>query len=115
MKETPGGTVTISSQDTCETAPPADGWEVGAGHVGDGDLAFSVTTMETFDGSFEVELTLPADFPPGEAYAAVANWDIGDCNDTVSCASPSDTFQVATSQRRQVVARDEPLSHRPEG
>jgi len=95
VKATPGGTVTISSKDTCETAPPADGWEVGAGHVGDGDSAFSVTTMETFYGTFEVEQTLPADFPSGETYAAVKNWNIGDCNDTGSCASPSDTFQVA--------------------
>jgi len=95
VKATPGGTITITSKDTCETAPPADGWKVGAGHVGDGDPTFSVTTMETFDGSFEVEMTLPADFPTGEAYAAVTNWDIGDCHDTGSCASPSDTFQVA--------------------
>ena len=35
---------------------------------------FSVATLETFDGSSEVGLTLPADFPTGEACAAVTNW-----------------------------------------
>ncbi|MBD8584504.1 hypothetical protein IFT77_02015 [Frigoribacterium sp. CFBP 13729] len=54
----------------------------------------SVTTTETFDGSFQVELTLPTEFPLGEACAAVTNWDLGDCDDTGSCAGPSSTFQV---------------------
>jgi hypothetical protein len=94
VRAVPGGTVTISSEDTCDTAPPTDGWKVGAGRGGDGDPLSSVTTTETFDGSFQVELTLPTEFPLGEACAAVTNWDLGDCDDTGSCAGPSSTFQV---------------------
>jgi len=91
----PGETVTLSSEDICETASPADGWTIDVGHVGDGDPVFSVTTVETFDGLFRFELTLPPDFPAGEAYAGVADWDTNDCADNGSCASPSATFHVA--------------------
>ena len=91
----PGETVTLSSEDIYETAPPANGWTVEVGHVGDGDPVYSVTTVDTFDGLFRFELTLPRDFPTGEAYAGVADWDTSNCADNGSCASPSVTFQVA--------------------
>ncbi|WP_123517948.1 hypothetical protein [Frigoribacterium sp. PhB24] len=94
-KAAPGETVTISSDDSCATAPPSGGWRVGAGHVGDGDPIATVSTTETFDGYFRATLALAVDFPTGESYVAVIDWDVGDCDDTASCAGPSDTFQVA--------------------
>lgn len=61
----------------------------------DGSCVPRIEVTETFDGSFRATLALPGDFPTGESYVTVIDWDVGDCDDTASCAGPSDTFRVA--------------------
>jgi hypothetical protein len=75
---------------------PQGGWVVGAAHVGGGgDSLVSVTTDQTFDGSFSVRLTLPENFPVGESFAGVKNWDYSNCGSSVqSCAAASGNFYV---------------------
>ena len=74
--------------------PPAGGWRIIAAHDGD-DPAVSATTTERFDGDFRIALTLPSDFPEGEAYAGVENWDYSSCNGTnSSCAAAAGDFTV---------------------
>ena len=92
----PGDTITVKSADTCDAPMPQGGWVIGAGHVGGGvDSLVSVTTDQTFDGSFSVRLTLPESFPVGESFAGVKNWDYSNCGSAVeSCASASGNFYV---------------------
>lgn len=90
-----GDTVTVVSEDRCEVTVPTGGWLVVAGHVGDGGNGpVQVRSSEPFDGSFRVDLQLPKDFPAGEAYAGVINWDYSTCPDTASCAGPLGGFTV---------------------
>jgi len=92
----PGDTITVTSDDTCGVPIPQGGWAVGAGHVGGGvNLPVSVTSDRKFDGSFTVHLTLPDNFPLGEAFAGVNNWDYSSCTDAnSSCAGPTGEFYV---------------------
>lgn len=90
----PGEVITLTSDTECQATVPPGGWRIVAAHVGR-EPAVSVTTTERFDGDFEVTLTLPNDFPEGEAYAGVDNWDYSFCNDTnASCASATGDFTV---------------------
>lgn len=90
----PGDTITVVAEDACDVRMPDDGWVVGAGHVGGGGTLVHVTSADALDGSFRVELQLPDDFPIGEAYAGIENWDYSTCPDNASCASPTGSFTV---------------------
>lgn len=91
---TAGGSITLMSQDVCDVAVPADGWQVGVGSTGDSTSLVTIRTTESFDGSFEVTLTLPADFPSGTAYVGVDNGNDSRCGDTGSCAAATGSFEV---------------------
>lgn len=92
----PGGTITVTSDTTCDVPTPEGGWVVGARAVGPGSTSLvSVTSEDQFDGSFTVQLTIPDDFPIGEGYAIVENWNYSSCLDAnSSCAVASATFYV---------------------
>jgi hypothetical protein len=90
----PGDSITVESADSCNVKVPSKGWVVVAGHVGAGKTLVQVNRSDEFTGSFRVELTLPSDFPVGEAYAGVDNWDYSTCADTGSCAGPMASFTV---------------------
>lgn len=89
-----GEIVTLVTADVCQVALPSGGWRVSAGHVGDGTAVIVADTDEALDGSFEVSLELPADFPTGDAWIGIENWDYSTCDDAGSCAGPSTTFTV---------------------
>jgi len=89
-----GEVVTLVTADVCEVAIPSGGWRVSAGHVGDGTALITAETDEELDGSFDVSLELPADFPTGDAWIGIENWDYSTCADASSCAGPSTTFTV---------------------
>lgn len=89
-----GETISITSDTACDDAAPSGGWVVGAGHIPGGEPLVSVVTDEQFDGSFELSLTLPADFPEGEAWAGVQNWDYSFCAANASCAAATGDFTV---------------------
>lgn len=89
-----GEVVTLVTADVCEVALPSGGWRVSAGHVGDGTALITAETDEELDGSFDVSLELPADFPTGDAWIGIENWDYSTCADAGSCAGPSTTFTV---------------------
>ena len=90
----PGDSITVESADSCNVKVPSKGWVVVAGHVGAGKALVQVNRSDEFNGSFRVELTLPSDFPVGEAYAGVDNWDYSTCADPGSCAGPIASFTV---------------------
>ena len=92
----PGDTITLESDTSCDDAPPEGGWIVTAAHVGSAAVLAETTSDDQFDGSFVATLVLPDDFPHGEAYAEVANWDYSFCegNGSGSCASASGDFMV---------------------
>lgn len=89
-----GEVVTLVTADVCEVAIPSGGWRVSAGHVGDGTALITAETRDELDGSFDLSLELPADFPTGDAWIGIENWDWSTCADAVSCAGPSTTFTV---------------------
>ena len=89
-----GEVVTLVTADVCEVAIPSGGWRVSAGHVGDGTALITAETEEQLDGSFDVSLELPGDFPTGDAWIGIENWDYSTCADASSCAGPSTTFTV---------------------
>ena len=90
----PGDSITVQSADRCKVEIPAVGWVVVAGHVGAGKALVEVKHSAEFNGSFRMELTLPSDFPVGEAYAGVDNWNYSTCAGTGSCAAPMGSFTV---------------------
>jgi hypothetical protein len=90
----PGGPITVVSTDKCNVKVPTGGWNVVAGHIGDGKALVREKSSGTFDGSFRAQLTLPGDFPLGDAYAGIKNWDYSTCADSGSCASPQGVFKV---------------------
>lgn len=96
LHATPGQTITVTSDTTCDVSIPAGGWVVVAAHVGTAsEVLATVTSEDTFDGSFSVQLTLSADFPTGEALAGVKNWDYSFCTDSnSSCAVADGSFYV---------------------
>ena len=87
-----GGQITLASSDVCGADVPAEGWTVEVGH--NGRALVSHTTLEPFDGSFELTIDLPRDFPEGLAFVHVDNWDYSSCDDTGSCASIDVGFEV---------------------
>ena len=90
----PGGTITLRSDTTCDNEPPQEGWVVTAAPVGNQKELATATTHDRFDGSFRVTLTLPADFPAGDAYTGIDDWDYSFCSDNGSCASATGDFTV---------------------
>lgn len=96
----PGDTITLESTTVCDVDVPRDGWIVQVAPVGETALGVESSVPDAFDGSFRVEVVLPAGFPPGEAFAAIANWDYSDCNapadrnSSGSCAGASIDFVV---------------------
>jgi hypothetical protein len=92
---TPGVSITLSSEDICDLAAPAHGWQVGVGSTAGGGSLVTARTPERFDGSFEVTIVLPTDFPSGKAYAGIDDWDYSMCPDNASCAVPAVTFEVS--------------------
>jgi len=90
----PGDSITLVSDTPCDVAPPEGGWTVLAAPSGMPDLGVRATTTEDFDGSFRVQLELPDDFAPGDAFAGIDNWDYSACSDGGSCASASVDFVV---------------------
>lgn len=90
----PGDSVTLTSDTVCDAEQPSDGWVIAAATVGARDALVSVKTEEEFDGSFRETIVLPIEFPEGEAYARIDNWDDSPCADNGSCASASVDFVV---------------------
>jgi len=90
----PGDSIMLVSDTPCDVDPPEGGWAVLAAPSGMPDLGVRATTTEDFDGSFRVQLELPDDFPPGDAFAGIDNWDYSACSDGGSCASASVDFVV---------------------
>lgn len=96
----PGESITISSDTACDAAQPARGWHVIVAPVGQTESSINTTVTDDFDGSFSVTVAIPEDFPSGEAFAGIANWDYSACDDTNSvgssgsCASASGSFTV---------------------
>lgn len=91
----PGDTITLESDTTCDDAPPDGGWIVTATHVGSTAVLAQTTSNAQFDGSFIARMVLPTDFPIGEAYAGVSNWDYSFCESGGgSCASATGDFIV---------------------
>lgn len=96
----------MRSDTSCEVAPPSGGWSVLVAPVGHPDQGVRTEVDDGFDGSFSVSVDIPLDFPPGEAFAAIDNWDYSPCDDTNSnnsagsCAAASGSFTVAESTSR---------------
>ncbi len=96
----PGDTVTLESTTVCDVDVPRDGWTVQVAPIGETALGVQSSVRDPFDGSWSVEVVLPADFPAGDAFAGIANWDYSDCNapgdanSSGSCASASVDFVV---------------------
>ncbi len=99
----PGETITMSSDTECDSAQPAGGWDVIVAPVGQVERGVNTTVTDDFDGTFSVTVAIPEDFPSGDAFAGIANWDYSPCDDTPgdtsagSCASASGSFTVAGS------------------
>ncbi|MEO8527686.1 MAG: hypothetical protein ABI435_01260 [Pseudolysinimonas sp.] len=92
----PGDTITLTSDTTCDVEPPGGGWSVVLAPVGQLELGVRTNVADGFDGSFSITLSVPATFPSGEAFAGIENWDYSTCSDTAggSCASATATFTV---------------------
>ncbi len=91
----PGDTVTITVDDGCTMPTPEGGWELIAAPVGQRDVAVTGSTEADLSAGFTADLVVPADFPTGEAFAGIDNWDFSQCADTSgSCASPTGNFEV---------------------
>lgn len=92
----PGDTITLRSDTVCSDPRPDDGWIVTAGHVGGEAVLVRTVSRDTFDGSFTAVVDLPEDFPVGEAFAGIANWDYSFCEGSGagSCASATGDFIV---------------------
>lgn len=92
----PGDTITLESDTSCDDLPPDGGWIVTAAHVGSTAVLAQTTSDEQFDGSFVATLVLPADFPNGQASAGISNWDYSFCegSGSGSCASATGDFVV---------------------
>ncbi|MEV7934006.1 hypothetical protein [Curtobacterium sp. NPDC089185] len=91
----PGDTVTLRSEDRCDAPVPDGGWHVVATvPQADGpEVAFR--SADSFDGSWSASVTLPRDFPVGDAVFGIADWDDAPCSDTSgSCAAASGSFTV---------------------
>jgi hypothetical protein len=86
----------LESDTSCDDAPPEGGWIVTAAHVGSAAVLAETTSDDQFDGSFVATLVLPDDFPHGQAYAGIGNWDYSFCEGrgSGSCASASGDFVV---------------------
>jgi hypothetical protein len=95
----PGSVIVVNSDTTCGDRVPDGGWIVTA-TSGDDDRHVSIITTDSFNGSFSVDLSLPQDFPAGEATVRIENWDYSFCSGSGSgsCASASGDFMVATSE-----------------
>jgi hypothetical protein len=89
-----GDTISIASDAKCDVDLPREGWVVIASPVGSRDQGVRANVMDRFDGTFRVELVLSSDFPVGDAFAGIENWDYSQCADTGSCASASASFRV---------------------
>lgn len=90
-----GMTIVVSSTDTCDIAAPKGGWVVVASRVGAGETPLAqTTTSQSFDGSFRVELAIPAGSPAGDAWAGITNWDYSACADNGSCAAAMTEFTI---------------------
>lgn len=87
-----GETVTVTAGE-CDVAVPDAGWTVVLGHA-EGAPIVTESTSQAFDGTFELTVELPSDFPEGPAYVGIANWVYVPCNDTSSCASADRPFDV---------------------
>lgn len=87
-----GETVTVTAEE-CDVSVPDEGWTIVLGHAGGGPIVTESTT-QAFDGTFELTVELPPDFPDGPAYVDVANWVYVPCDDTGSCASAERPFDV---------------------
>lgn len=92
----PGDTITLESDTSCDDPLPDGGWIVTAAHTGSAVVLTQTTSDDQFDGSFAATLVLPADFPHGQAYAGIENWDYSFCEGagSGSCASATGEFMV---------------------
>jgi hypothetical protein len=97
----PGESITLSSDTECDVSQPPGGWDVIVAPIGQVENGVSTTVTDDFDGSFSVTVVIPEDFPSGDAFADIANWDYSPCDDTGvtsassgSCASASGSFTV---------------------
>lgn len=90
----PGDVVTLTTTDACDVPVPDDGWEVSAFAPVEGAQHTTVRSDEPLDGSWSASVTLPSDFPLGEATFGIENWDFSTCPDDASCAAPFGSFRV---------------------
>lgn len=90
----PGDTITVEVDSGCDAPMPPGGWVVAAAPVGDLDRAVRTTVEEDLGDGLTISIELPDEFPLGEAWAGLDEWDYDDCADNASCASPTGSFRV---------------------
>ena len=90
----PGDAISVEVESGCDASTPPDGWVVVAAPVGQLERAVRLTVDAELEEGFTVTLEVPDDFPPGEAFAGLEEWDFSGCPDDASCASPTGSFEV---------------------
>jgi hypothetical protein len=95
-RPSPGDRIVVTAPGTCRVAVPPDGLEITAAPVGDLTSAVRLTVPLGTGEPFHAELQLPDDFPLGEAWAGIEDWDYSSCPDNASCAIPYGYFTVIT-------------------
>lgn len=90
----PGDTISVEVESGCDVSTPRDGWVVIAAPVGQLDRAVRTTVDAELEDGFTVTFDVPEDFPPGEGFAGLEEWDFSGCPDDASCASPTGGFEV---------------------
>lgn len=89
-----GQTLFVSSDSVCAADVPPGGWVVVAAPVGRLSDGVRVTSPKEVDGSFRLALELPDEFPVGDAFVAIENWDYSSCSDGGGCAGAEASFTV---------------------
>jgi hypothetical protein len=90
----PGSTITVTSHGACRVTIPPEGLTITAAGVGNLDSAIHAAGAVDAEGALRVQLQLPEDFPLGEAWTGIDDWDYSSCPANASCASPFGYFTV---------------------
>lgn len=90
----PGSTITVTSRGACRVTVPPEGLTITAAGVGNLNSAIHTAGAVDAEGALRVQLQLPKDFPLGEAWTGIDDWDYSSCPDNASCASPFGSFTV---------------------
>lgn len=91
-----GSSISIAVDSGCDVETPEGGWKLIAAPVGHRESAVRVSVDENLADGFTAQLRLPEDFPEGEAFAGIDEWDFSKCSDSGSCASPTSGFTVTS-------------------